>query len=435
MTHPIQPSVEDLLSLVGDAIVSTDEQGRVILFNRAAEEMFGVTGAEILNSPIEMLLPDRFHISHRQEVHDYAATASAPRIMGQKREVVGRRSDGSEFPVEATLCRRVIDESLILTVAIRDVTERKLLEEHRRLLNAELQHRMKNLIAVISSVVSLTARASGSVTSFRDAIQDRLLAVARSNDLMLAENTNKADLRSLFNSELAAYSQRAHDHGGLPGWRSRNTTQAGAPFVITLNRFRRIEALLREAGYGPIIEWSENIPKPANAEEFAREAAYVVVNSGFKYSVAAPIFERCMVALRAGRSAATEFGHQGKCQAIDDIWAERHALFAEYSSVEDKIAFLRTMPWIGVVTAWHLQKNLGGDHAKPDVHMERLARRDKTTTQKLCARLARKTNYRVASIDTVLWKACSENLLNSARYEAEGWKAAFRPEKFLARSG
>ena len=213
LTHPIQPMVEDLLSLIGDAIVSTDDQGRIILFNRAAEEMFGVAASEVINGPIEMLLPDRLNISHRQEVHDYAATASAPRVMGNKREVVGRRSDGSEFPVEATLCRRVIDGRLILTVAVRDVTERKLLEEHRRLLNAELQHRMKNLMAVISSIVSMTARASGSVTVFRDAFQDRLLAVARSNDLILAENADKADLRALFNAELAAYSDR--DHGNV----------------------------------------------------------------------------------------------------------------------------------------------------------------------------------------------------------------------------
>ena len=210
MTHPIQPSVEDLLSLIGDAIVSTDEQGRIILFNRAAEEMFGVATAEVMTRPIEMLLPDRFHISHRQEVHEYAATASAPRTMGHKREVVGRRGDGSEVPVEATLCRRVIDGRLILTVAVRDVTERKLLEEYRRLLNAELQHRMKNLMAVISSIVSMTARSSGSVIAFRDTIQDRLLAVARSNDLMLAENADKADLRALFNAELAAYSDCGH---------------------------------------------------------------------------------------------------------------------------------------------------------------------------------------------------------------------------------
>lgn len=202
---PTQPSTEDLLSLIGDGIASVNEKGRIILFNRAAEEMFGFDATEVMGEPIEMLLPDRFHDSHRQEVHDYAATASAPRAMAHKREVVGRRSDGSEFPVEATLCRRVINGNLILTVAIRDVTERKLLEEQRRLLNAELQHRMKNLMAVVSSIVSLTARGSGSVIAFRDAIQDRLLSVERSNSLLLTENASKADLHDLLNAELAAY--------------------------------------------------------------------------------------------------------------------------------------------------------------------------------------------------------------------------------------
>lgn len=205
--------------------------------------------------------------------------------------------------------------------------------------------------------------------------------------------------------------------------------------MITVKRFRRIEALLRRAGYGPIIEWSENIREPADADAFAREAVFVICNSGFRNSVAVPIFERCMTALRAGRSTATEFGHEGKQKAIDQIWAEREALFAAYRGQEDKIAFLRRMPWIGPVTCFHLEKNLGGDYAKPDVHMERLARRDKTTTHKLCQQLSRATGYRIATIDTVIWRSCSAGLLDSARYEADGWKAAFRPKGFLASRG
>jgi hypothetical protein len=205
--------------------------------------------------------------------------------------------------------------------------------------------------------------------------------------------------------------------------------------VITLKRFRRIEALLRQVGYGPIIEWSENIPKPADAEAFAREATFVICNSGFRNSVAAPIVERCMVALREGRSAATEFGHEGKHRAIDAIWADREVLFAAYLDRGDKIDFLRQLPWIGPITCFHLEKNLGGDYAKPDVHMDRLARRETTTTDELCRRLARLTGYRIATIDTVLWRACADGLLDSARYEADGWKLAFRPKRFLASHG
>lgn len=139
--------------------------------------------------------------------------------------------------------------------------------------------------------------------------------------------------------------------------------------MITLKRFRRVEAVLREAGYGAIIDWSETIAKPADAEAFAEAAIYVVCNSGFKNSIAKPICERCMVALRAGLSSATEFRHPGKQRAIDRIWAEREDMFAAYQLEPDKLRYLVTLPWVGPVTRFHLEKNLGGDHAKPDVRL------------------------------------------------------------------
>lgn len=201
--------------------------------------------------------------------------------------------------------------------------------------------------------------------------------------------------------------------------------------MITLKRFKTLEAILRQAGFGPSIDWSETVPEPADADAFASEAIYVICNSGFRNSVALPIFKQCLIALQQGRSAADAFGHEGKSAAIDHIWCERDALFAAYQADADRLAYLHTLPWIGPVTAHHLLKNLGADHAKPDVHMERLARRDRTTTIKLCRRLAVRTGYRIATVDTVLWRACAEGLLESSTYEAEGWHAAFRPEKFL----
>ena len=115
------------------------------------------------------------------------------------------------------------------------------------------------------------------------------------------------------------------------------------------------------------------------------------------------------------------------------LWLKpREILFAAYRAHEDKIAFLGEIPWIGPITSYHLEKNLGGDHAKPDVHMERLARRDRTTAHRLCEGLARESGFRVATIDTILWRACADGLLDSARYELDGWTAAFRPKRFLA---
>lgn len=231
MTHPVLPSVEDLLALIGDGIITTNEEGRIILFNRAAEEMFGFTAAEVMDQRIEMLLPDRFHQTHQREVREYAVTATAPRTMGHKRDVVGRRSDGSEFPVEAILCRRIVSERLMLTVAIRDVTEHKLLEEQRQMLNAELHHRIKNIMAVVSSIVSLSARASSSVSEFREALLDRLLSMERSNSVLLLVDSSKANLLDLLNIELAAYRNSDGDNVVLEG----PTVSVPARLVIALS--------------------------------------------------------------------------------------------------------------------------------------------------------------------------------------------------------
>lgn len=197
--------------------------------------------------------------------------------------------------------------------------------------------------------------------------------------------------------------------------------------MITLARFRLLEAALRERGYGPTIDWTEAIEPPTHASDFAERAIYVICNSGMANSVASVIHTRCMDALRANEAATSVFKHPGKAHAIDRIWAEREQLFLSYLAATDPVAQLQALPWIGEVTALHLAKNLGADVAKPDVHMERLARREQATTEQLCMRLANATGYRVATIDTILWRACAIRILNSARYEADGWEAAYTP--------
>ena len=197
--------------------------------------------------------------------------------------------------------------------------------------------------------------------------------------------------------------------------------------MITLHRLRRLEAALRRGGYGPAIEWSESIAPPADAHAFAVEAIYVVINGGMRVTVAEIIFRRCMIALGGSQSVSTVFGHPGKAAAIDTLWNGRKQFYSEYLQADDQLAFLAALPWIGPVTVDQLAKNLGHDRAKADVHLERLARRDRTTTAKLCRRLAVATGYRVATIDTILWRACESGLLSSSVYERAGWSAAISP--------
>ena len=199
--------------------------------------------------------------------------------------------------------------------------------------------------------------------------------------------------------------------------------------MITLERFKLLEAAVRARGYGPTIEWTESLAPPAGADEFAEQTIYVICNSGMANTVATVIYDRCMDALRYGQSVTGVFRHPGKSLAIDAIWLERERHYAHYMAADDKISALRSLPWIGDITALHLAKNFGADLAKPDVHMERLARAESTSTEELCARLSAETGYRAATIDTILWRSCALKVLDSAKYEIEDWDAAYSPEE------
>ncbi|MDT9599015.1 HWE histidine kinase domain-containing protein [Sphingosinicella rhizophila] len=203
---PFSPSVDDLLMLIGDGVVATDMHGRIILFNRAAEEMFGRTRKDVIMEGIEILLPARFRDDHRRQVVAFASgKPGASRLMGVRREVIGLRNNGEEFWTEATLSRRIVCGRSVNIVVLRDVTERKLLDEQRRIFSSEIAHRMKNNIAVINSVISMMAGYSSSVAHFAEALQGRLAAIANSNELLMAGSGGNADLRHLLNAELGPF--------------------------------------------------------------------------------------------------------------------------------------------------------------------------------------------------------------------------------------
>lgn len=181
---------------------------------------------------------------------------------------------------------------------------------------------------------------------------------------------------------------------------------------ISASVFHRIVFALGEVAEED-IEWSQGIRPPADPEEIALEAIFVICNSGMQNKVARGIFERVWNAIKLGNSSSTVFGHAGKTAAIDRIWRDRVHLLSEWNAAEDKLGFCAALPWIGNITKYHLAKNFGLDVAKPDVHLQRLADREGTTPQALCERLAAETGYRAATVDVVLWRACAEGIIRS----------------------
>lgn len=117
-----------LIDIAADAIISVDASQRIRIFNQGAESIFGYRAAEMFGQPLDVLLPARFADRHRRHVQDFAAAPEAARLMGARREVFGRRKDGSEFPAEASISKQDIGGQITSTVILRDITERKRVE-------------------------------------------------------------------------------------------------------------------------------------------------------------------------------------------------------------------------------------------------------------------------------------------------------------------
>lgn len=85
-----------------DGIIAMDEQ-QIVLFNRTAEAIFGWNAGQVLGRPIEMLIPQRFHARHHEDVRQCGQVITANRRMGSQRTVAALRSNGEEFPIEASI--------------------------------------------------------------------------------------------------------------------------------------------------------------------------------------------------------------------------------------------------------------------------------------------------------------------------------------------
>jgi PAS domain S-box-containing protein len=211
LARTVMPAMPDLLAsdalgLVADAVICTDEGGQIILFNRAAEETFGYQASEVVGKPIEALLPERYQVKHAAHVRSFAREeGAAHRIMGHRREVCGRRGNGEDFPAEAIVSRRSVEGRILLTVAVRDISERKALERQRDAVARELDHRVRNLLSVVNSLVSLTARSATGVDEFRDSLLDRLAALARTQNALSYGAKQCTSLSRLLSAELAQY--------------------------------------------------------------------------------------------------------------------------------------------------------------------------------------------------------------------------------------
>src|SRR4051794_35221527 len=120
-----------LLESAPDAIVGVSADGTIVLVNAQTERLFGYSRAEMLGQPLELLVPESVRDMHPKHREEYAADP-VPRPMGAGMELAGRRRGGGDSPAEISLSAIETTDGVIISAAVRDVTERQRAERKFR---------------------------------------------------------------------------------------------------------------------------------------------------------------------------------------------------------------------------------------------------------------------------------------------------------------
>jgi len=142
-----------------DAIITINEEQRIILANGAATKLFGYPVNELLGQPLEKLLPMRYRVDHTHHVQNFGATGVTERAMHGASQVMGLRANGQEFPMEASISQVVTETGKLYTVILRDISERKRAEEALR----ASEEKFKQLAENIEDVFWIRAAGTGNM--------------------------------------------------------------------------------------------------------------------------------------------------------------------------------------------------------------------------------------------------------------------------------
>ncbi|WP_395688627.1 PAS domain S-box protein [Caenimonas koreensis] len=120
-----------LLDSAMDGIITVDEGQRIVMYNRAAERIFGWPPDEAIGQPLGKLMPERFRQAHGDHIRRFGEHGVTSRRMGDGRLIMGRRADGEEFPMDASISQLDTVDGKLFTVILRDATERVRAQEER----------------------------------------------------------------------------------------------------------------------------------------------------------------------------------------------------------------------------------------------------------------------------------------------------------------
>ena len=134
-----EAKLSGLISTAADAIISVDDNGRITMYNEGAQQIFGWAAEEITGKPLEILIPEHSRQIHRRHIDDFKSEPVKARRTAERFAVFGLRKNGIEFPAEAAISKLELAGRRLLTVFLRDVTERRKLQDQLMAYASEIE--------------------------------------------------------------------------------------------------------------------------------------------------------------------------------------------------------------------------------------------------------------------------------------------------------
>lgn len=245
---PGSQQLEAMVASAMDGIVTVDSAQRIVLFNRAAEDLFLCKAQDALGQPLARFLPERFRAQHAAHVKAFGETGVTMRRMGQLGPVSGLRLNGEEFPMEASISQVEVDGQKLFTVILRDVSERDRAQQ-------QLVEQRETLAAMIdaASDAVVNTDAQGRVTLFNPAAE-RIFGVRAAE--MLGQTLDRllpAPYRARHTQDLQRFASARATQRAMGAGRVKGLHADGSELELeasisqaTVNGKRTMTAILRD---------------------------------------------------------------------------------------------------------------------------------------------------------------------------------------------
>jgi PAS domain S-box-containing protein len=221
-----QARLSAIISSTMDAIITVDENQHIVLFNRAAERIFGYRAQQLIGKPIDILIPEDLRVVHRVHIKNFGETGITSRSMSSPRTLNALRSSGEQFPIEATISQVEAAGQKLFTVVLRDLSERKRAEEELRKaekfavagrMAATVAHEINNPLETVLNALYLIERSPSLDSSVRELVttaQEELQRVTQITKLTLGfyrqdeRRQTTVPLSNLIDNVLALYGRK-----------------------------------------------------------------------------------------------------------------------------------------------------------------------------------------------------------------------------------